>query len=248
MRALAVLLLVPGFTLGLVAGLTNVVGTPRAVSSQSTDLVWSDRVFTSRADFAAWLSSRGSDYKVWSERHPAAARHFEQPSGGALALHSQEQQQAAGGSVTPRAGSTRALLIASISLALLVAMLTLARLVRPARFLLESPGLGRHRHSQGSSAAVPLLGPSRPQRASALGSAPAPGKPRSVALRGEVALHWREGRSRLGGLGRIIVDLVAAARNPGSHFRRRYLPTVAFYGAALFFSFAIGASVAIYLK
>jgi hypothetical protein len=36
-------------------------------------LVWANRVFTSRAEFSAWLSARGATYEQWSKSHPGAA-------------------------------------------------------------------------------------------------------------------------------------------------------------------------------
>jgi hypothetical protein len=296
MRALAVLLLVPGFTLGLVAGLTNVVGTPRAVSAQSTDLVWSDRVFTSRADFAAWLEGRGTDYEVWAERHPAAASHFEDPAQPPLT----QSTEAGGGSVTLRAGSTKALLIASVSFALLLAMLALSRVVRSARYL-SAPSLSRRVRSARPAAAVLMAGPStQPERVGALGQAPAlekprpafprvsfdlpwreswtqidrlrqrvthslgllagsearargtspaPGKPKDALATGPAAkVHWQESWNKLGRLGRIAAYRTADLSVDNYRVLRHYLPRVTFYAVALFLSFAIGASVAIYLK
>jgi hypothetical protein len=300
MRALAVLLLVPGFTLGLVAGLTNVVGTPRAVSSQSTDLVWSDRVFTSRADFAAWLEGRGSDYEVWAERHPAAAGRFEDPARLPLASQSTE---AVGGSVTPRAGSTKALLIASVSFALLLAMLALSRVVRSARYL-SAPSLSRRvRPARPAAAVLVAESSTQPERVSALGQAPPLEKPRPASQRvafdlpwrgswsqidrlrqsvthrlhspglltggkakgretspvlgeptdalakGQAArLHWQESWNKIARLGRVAAYRAADVSNDTYRVLRHYLPRVTFYAIALFLSFAIGASVAIYLK
>src|SRR6266536_802762 len=80
MRALAILLLVPGFSLGLVAGATHLVGPLDPVSAQQTSLVWANRVFTTQSDFESWLVSRGSNYELWSQLHPAAARHFDDAS------------------------------------------------------------------------------------------------------------------------------------------------------------------------
>jgi hypothetical protein len=245
MRALAILLLVPGFSVGLVAGFTNLVGAPDPVAAQATDLVWSDRVFSTRADFAAWLDSRGTSYELWSERHPSAARRFENHSRRPLASHSSAQSEAAGSSPAPRTQSTTALLIASLSAALLVAMLALARVVRSARFLLEPPSMGRRVRSLRPPAAALIGVASRPREQARVH---APRKPMSVSLGHAVDLHWREGWSRLGRLGRITADWTAEAASRNSHLRRRYLPRVTFYAAALGLSFAVGASVAIYLN
>src|SRR5712691_10895398 len=133
MRALAILFLVPGFSLGLVAGVTHLVGPIDTVSAQQTSLVWSNRIFPTRSDFATWLVSRGSNYEIWSMRHPAAAQHFGDPARRSLAASS---------SVRPsgrHVQSTTELLVAAISFAVLLAMVALARFVRSARFLLEPP-------------------------------------------------------------------------------------------------------------
>ena len=47
---------------------------PRTCPAQRTDLVWSSRVFTTRRDFESWLASRGSNYELWSQRHPTRPR------------------------------------------------------------------------------------------------------------------------------------------------------------------------------
>jgi hypothetical protein len=245
MRALAILLLVPGFSLGLVAGFTNLVGAPDPVAAQATDLVWSDRVFSTRADFAAWLDSRGTSYKLWSERHPSAARRFEDHSRRPLVSHSSAQSEAAGSSAAPSARPATALLVASLSAGLLVAMLALASVVRSARFLLEPPSMGRRVRSLRPPAAALIGVASRPREQARVH---APRKPMSVSLGHAVDLHWREGWSRLGRLGRITADWTAEAASRNSHLRRRYLPRVTFYAAALGLSFAVGASVAIYLN
>jgi hypothetical protein len=148
MRALAILFLVPGFSLGLVAGVTHLVGPIDTVSQQQTSLVWSNRVFPTQRDFAAWLVSRGSTYELWSQRHPAAAQHFDDPA---------RQSLVASSAVQPSGRHVRAtteLLVATISFAALLAMLALTRFVRSARFLLEPPRIGLR--LRGPSLAVPF--------------------------------------------------------------------------------------------
>jgi hypothetical protein len=249
MRALAILLLVPGFSLGLVAGFTNLVGAPNPVSVQATDLVWSDRVFSTRADFAAWLRSKGTSYELWSERHPSAARRLEDHSREPLVSRSSAQSEAAGSSPAPRVRSGKALLIASLSLALLVAMLAVASVVRSARFLLEPSSMVRGIRSLRPPAPALIGVAFRPrERARVHAKAHAPRKAMPVSLGDAVDLHWREGWSRLGRLGRVTADWTAEAASRNSHLRRRYLPRVTFYAAALGLSFAVGASVAIYLN
>ena len=137
MRALAILFLVPGFSLGLVAGVTHLVGPIDPVSRQQTSLVWSNRIFPTRADFATWLVSKGSNYELWSQRHPAAAQHFDDPARESLAASSSMQP-----SGRRHVQATTELLVATVSFAALLAMLALARFVRSARFLLEPPRIG----------------------------------------------------------------------------------------------------------
>ena len=148
MRALAILFLVPGFSLGLVAGVTHLVGPIDPVSPQQTSLVWSNRIFPTRADFATWLVSKGSNYELWSQRHPAAAQHFDDPARGLLAASSAAQP-------SPRhVQATTELLIAAVSFAALLVMLALAKFARSARFLLEPPRIGLR--LRGPSLAVPF--------------------------------------------------------------------------------------------
>src|SRR5919199_5125974 len=53
----------------------RIVGdTPIASAVAPTGYVWADRVFTSKTALDGWLRARGSDFKTWAERHPAAAR------------------------------------------------------------------------------------------------------------------------------------------------------------------------------
>src|SRR3954471_19463852 len=130
MRALAILCVVPGFSLGLIAGATHLVG-PLEPSAQRTNLVWSNRVFTTRKDFETWLASRGSNYELWSQRHPVAARHFDVGSRSLASLAAENSRR--------RSQSSAALLITVISCSVLLVMLALPKLVRSARALLEPP-------------------------------------------------------------------------------------------------------------
>ena len=129
MRALAILCVVPGFSLGLIAGVTHIVG-PLEPSTQQTNLVWANRVFTTQSDFETWLASRGSSYELWSQRHPVAAGHFDDASRSLAASASAQDS---------RRQSRTALLITIISCSVLLAMLALPRVVRSARYLLEPP-------------------------------------------------------------------------------------------------------------
>jgi hypothetical protein len=247
MRALVILFLVPGFSLGLAAGATNVVGAPRPVPVQATNLIWSGRVFTTKRDFAAWLAWRGSSYQLWATRHPAAAAHFPHPSLRSLETGSWLQFEGAGGSADVR--STRALLIATVSSALVLAMLILVGLARSARFLLEPPRIRNRVRVAGPPSAVLMAAPSRPLgRARAHDSTRTQRAVRSASPVGAVTLDWREPWSRLRRLEHTTAEWVAWVAAPKSRRLRHYLPTVTFYAVAVVLSFAIGAWVAIYLQ
>jgi hypothetical protein len=241
MRPLVILFLVPGFSLGLVAGATNLVGPVDTGSAQQTNLVWANRVFTTRSDFAGWLVSRGSNYELWSQRHPAAAHHFDDASTRSPAASSSARDSRRG----LRTGT--ALLIAIISCSVLLAMLALPMLLRSARFLLDPP-----------STRLRLRGPplalvaAVTSRSSGGARAPrrthAPGRPRSALLSEAIHFDWRKGSTTLGRLGRIAPGQVALPIKSNSRLVRHYLPRVSFYATVVVLSFAIGAWIAIYLQ
>lgn len=239
MRALAILCVVPGFSLGLIAGVTHLVG-PLEPSAQRTNLVWSNRVFTTRTDFETWLASRGSNYELWSQRHPVAARHFDDASRSLAA-------RASGQDSRRRAQSSAALLIAIISCSVFLVMLALPRLVRSARYLLEPPKTGVRLRGPppmivAAVAAKSGAGVRAPRRTHA------PGEPRSALLPEAVRFDWRKGWTAFARLGRIAPGKAALAAKSNSHLVRHYLPRVTFYATVVVLSFAIGAWIAIYLQ
>jgi hypothetical protein len=237
MRALAILFLVPGFSLGLVAGATHLVGPLDPVPAQPTSLVWSNRIFPTKVDFETWLVSRGSSYELWSQRHPVAAHHFDDAS-RSLASNSATKHS------TVHVQSGVALVIAITSFAVLLAMLILTRYVRSARFLWDPPTGLRVRRSSPRVAAASAT--------RSAGRARVPRRPpdlQKAALLTEGALLDRQkGRGTLGRLGRIASDRVSLAARPNSRLVRHYLPRVTFYAATVILSFAIGAWIAIYLQ
>jgi hypothetical protein len=236
MRALAILCVVPGFSLGLIAGVTHIVG-PLQPSAQQTNLVWANRVFTTQGDFETWLASRGSNYELWSQRHPVAAHHFDVASRSlatsASAQHSRSQSRAA-------------LLITIISCSALLAMLTLPRLVRSARYLLEPPKIGL-RSRRPPSTIVATVGSRSRAGARALRRTHAPGRARS-ALLAEAHFDRRKGWAALGRLDRIAPGWVAFPARSNLRLVHHHLPRVIFYATVVVLSFAIGAWVAIYLQ
>jgi len=233
MRALAILFLVPGFSLGLVAGVTHIVGPIDTVPAQQTSLVWSNRIFPTRADLETWLVARGSNHVLWAARHPAAASHFENRATQSLATGSSLQ------SSTPHVRSIKALLIAAGSFAALLAMLTLARFVRSARFLLDPPRIGLRFRGPPPMAARAAV------RARVRERVLRPVRP--AMIEGGVHVDWREGWSGLRRVTRVTADRATEAATFNSRIVRHHLPRVAFYGVAVVLSFAIGAFLSIYL-
>ncbi|MGZ6972149.1 MAG: hypothetical protein ACXVID_10830 [Thermoanaerobaculia bacterium] len=225
MRALAILCVVPGFSLGLIAGATHLVG-PLEPSAQRTNLVWSNRVFTTRKDFETWLTARGSNYELWSQRHPVAARHFDVASRSLASTAAENSRR--------RSESNAALLITIISCSVLLAMLALPKLVRFARFLLDPPSTGLRPRGPPLTALAAIASRSV-KGARTPRWTHTPTRPRS-ALLPDVRFDWRSGWTAL--------DL---ANRSNSRVARHYLPKVVFYATAVVLSFAIGACVAIYL-
>jgi hypothetical protein len=238
MRALAILCVVPGFSLGLIAGVTHLVG-PLEPSAQQTNLVWSNRVFTTRRDFESWLVSRGSNYELWSQRHPVAARHFDDAARSLAANASAQDSRR-------QAQSGTALLIAIISCSVLLAMLALPKLVRSTRFLVKPPRTSLRLRGPPSTVVAAVASRSRPEpraprRTRALD------RPRSALLPDAVRLDWRKGWTALARLGRIAPRAALAAKS-NSRLVRHYLPKVIFYATVVILSFAVGAWIAIYLQ
>ena len=240
MRPLVILFLVPGFSLGLVAGVTHLVGPVDTGSAQQTNLVWSGRVFTSRSDFASWLVSRGSNYELWSQRHPAAAHHFDDASRRSLAASASARDSR--GYVQSRS----ALLVTIISCSIILVLLALPRFARSARYLLDPPSTRLRWRAPplaavGALASRSALGVRAPRRTHVP-------RPRSPLLPEAARLDWRRGWTTLGRLGRIAPGRAALAARSNSRLLRHYLPRVTFYATVVVLSFAIGAWIAIYLQ
>lgn len=240
MRALAILCVVPGFSLGLIAGATHLVG-PLKPSAQRTNLVWSNRVFTTRKAFETWLTSKGSNYELWSQRHPVAARHFEDASRSVAT-------SASGQDSRRQVQSDAALLITIISCSALLALLALPRLVRSVRFLLEPPRAHLHLRGPPPTMVAPVgwsrlrAGARAPRRTHA------PGRPRSGLLPDAVHPGWRKASAAVGRLGHFAPGRIALSPRSNSRRVRYHLLRVIFYATVVVLSFAIGAWVAIYLR
>jgi len=68
-----VLLVVPcAVAFFLAVGASRIAGgpVPQPVYPHLKTVVWADRVFVDRTEFARWLRSRGASYGVWQVRHP----------------------------------------------------------------------------------------------------------------------------------------------------------------------------------
>ena len=71
MKFYAALLVIPtAVVLAIAAIETRVVHAPPA-NGATRGIVWSGHTFATRAEFARWLRSQGSSYRVWARRHPS---------------------------------------------------------------------------------------------------------------------------------------------------------------------------------
>src|SRR5215210_3914205 len=74
MRGLAALVLAPFAALVFAYAVTTTLGGPPAVTATPPDsVVWANRVFTSKRQFARWLGRHDSTYPVWVALHPGAS-------------------------------------------------------------------------------------------------------------------------------------------------------------------------------
>lgn len=74
MKVLLALLLPAALAAALSLWSFSVVGrTPPETQLTPGSVVWAERIFTERQDFASWLAVRGARYSVWAQRHPRAA-------------------------------------------------------------------------------------------------------------------------------------------------------------------------------
>ena len=82
----------PCFTFGLVTAAGELVKPTPPAAVASTTLIWADRVFSEKDDFATWLKARGVRYKDWALAHPAARSVFEPQSGQRSAANAEPPQ------------------------------------------------------------------------------------------------------------------------------------------------------------
>jgi hypothetical protein len=70
-KLLAAALILPALiVLGIATFETRVLVGPGS-NKPTPGIVWDNHTFTSRAEFARWLRSHGTSYRVWARRHPS---------------------------------------------------------------------------------------------------------------------------------------------------------------------------------
>ena len=73
MRLLVAVLIVSAvLVLGIAAFKTRALS-PQPSNGTAHGIVWRGQTFPTRADFARWLRSQGTSYRVWARQHPAEA-------------------------------------------------------------------------------------------------------------------------------------------------------------------------------
>jgi hypothetical protein len=71
-KLLAAALIVPTIVLGIAIVETRVV-TPPPSNGPAAGIVWKNMTFANRREFARWLRSHGTSYRVWARHHPSLA-------------------------------------------------------------------------------------------------------------------------------------------------------------------------------
>jgi hypothetical protein len=278
MRVLLILFVVPAFALGLVVGATRVVGQPAIPPAQATALVWANRVFTRGHDLDSWLKSRGSSYEQWATHHPSLATTFplsskrpvakeavaadtaNQPgwwnvlleclvigSGVTLLLCLLEQRRPTIRARRPV--STREVQVTSPAI-------EGAGVVAPPLLMKVSRALGR----EAPQKTTPVIHDSLPEP---VGVEVAANLVPAVDRISAVRRSWQTVSMRFARIapGAVQRSRAVAVRHPLSgragavvryplsrRIRRRYLPRIAFYVAAIVLAFAIGAAISSYLN
>ena len=266
MRVLLILFVVPAFALGLAVGATRVVGKPNAPAAQPTSLIWAGRVFTSGQDLNSWLKSRGSSYQQWATHHPGLATTFPLSAKRPVA----KEEVAADGRNQP--GWWNVLLMGLVIGSGVTLLLCLVEQRRPtirARRPLSTRDVQVNSPAVEGAAVVtpPLLmkvsralGREAPEKTAAaiqdslpepVGVEVAANLVPPVDRIGAFRRSWQTVNMRLARIGETAERsrAIAIARHPLSRrIRRRYLPRIAFYAAAIVLAFAIGAAISSYLN
>jgi hypothetical protein len=121
---------------------------PSIAPVQPSAIVWSGRVFQSRAELTRWLHSRGATYVAWRQRYPTAAAVLEHrpPPAAKPAARPAEPVAAPAGAVAPAStasgghGVLRALILALLVAA---AAVCAAAAALPAFVLQRHPAVAR---------------------------------------------------------------------------------------------------------
>lgn len=71
MKLAAALILPALIVLGIATFETRVLLNPGWSNKPTQGIVWDNQTFTTRAEFARWLRSRGTSYRVWARQHPS---------------------------------------------------------------------------------------------------------------------------------------------------------------------------------
>ncbi len=71
MKLAAALILPALIVLGIATFETRVLLNPGWSNKPTQGIVWDNQTFTTRAEFARWLRSRGTSYPVWARQHPS---------------------------------------------------------------------------------------------------------------------------------------------------------------------------------
>jgi hypothetical protein len=226
-RALAVILLAPLFALGVVSVAVGIVGGVVREPARPTAVVWSQRVFTSQKELAAWLEARGSSYETWTNRHPSLASVFERQTPAAAPTDRAVAAQAE----THRRSMLLAPLVAGI------ALLVLLVFALPRSRYRRRPGAApRHRRREARS----------PRQLRARETA----TPAFAAVRASASFVAQAGRAHSPNLRSVVrggMESIADIHDVlSSPRRRRMLRGIVLYAAYAIFAIALGASVAIY--
>lgn len=71
MRLLAAALVLPAIVVLAIATFETGVLVRPGSNKPAQGIVWDNRTFANRAEFARWLRSHGTSYRVWARRHPS---------------------------------------------------------------------------------------------------------------------------------------------------------------------------------
>ena len=220
------------------------------VADAPTSLVWSDRVFSEKRDFAAWLRARGVRYKAWAANHPAARSILEPAAGRRLAKPAGTPTRESADDAAKAGESRQTMLAVGVVAASLLGILGLLMLVRSRAgslvFALPRARLPR-----------PRAPDPRPLPSFGLLTATRAWRPRFRSLGAQASGAARALRP-LGGVA-LAVSIRRAAKDAETepvsydrlllrHALKRHRPDLVLYATSTLLACVIGASIALYLK